>query len=416
MIDFSSFLSPGIGVWWSQASAEPTPLVHSLLEQAATLGPVRAFTGLTWNQRLTTDLPSGVTLVSYGALGALRRLGRNGQLEIIPCHYSALPRLFASGRLPRDVGLVQVSPPDSDGECSLGIGVDYVADAIAHTPVLIAEINRRMPRTLGTPTISVSQFSATIHTDRPLVEGQARPPDEVDRAVARRVAELIDDGATIQTGVGTLPEAVLTALSDHACLGIHSGLISDGVMHLVERGVVTGCRKEADPGLIVTGAALGTTDLYERVPDLPAEFRAASYTHSAAVLARLRSFVAINSALQVDLTGQVNAEVYGGRHLGGIGGQADFSRAAAATGSLSIIALRSTSGGRSSVVAKLDEGVVTTSRADVDAVVTEHGVAHLTGVPIDQRAQLLIDIAAPEHREELERRATEALHGHVRRR
>ena len=147
MIDLSPFVRPGAGVWWSQASAEPTMLVHALLDQAHRLGPVRAFAGMSWDQRLTTALPPGVTLVSYGALGALRSLGRSERLQIVPCHYSALPRLFASGRLPHDVGLVQVSPPDASGCCSLGIGVDYVADAVDHTPTLIAEINERMPAT-----------------------------------------------------------------------------------------------------------------------------------------------------------------------------------------------------------------------------------------------------------------------------
>jgi len=402
MIDLSPFVRPGTGIWWSQASAEPTPLVHALLDQADLLGPVRAFTGMSWDHRLTTALPPGVTLVSYGALGALRSLGR-GRLQIVPCHYSALPRLFANRRLPQDIGLVQVSPPDSSGYCSLGIGVDYVADAIEHTPVLIAEINERMPATMGSPRISYNRFSAVVHTDRPLLEAPDRVPDNIDRAIAGNVAGLIMNGATVQVGVGLLPTAVLEALSGHTELGVHSGIISDPVLDLVDKGVITGVGKEIDVGLIVTGAALGTEELYSRIPGLPAEFRPTSYTHAPAVLARLRSLVAINSALQVDLTGQVNAEVSRGRHLGGIGGQADFSRAAASTGSGSIIALRSSVSGHSTIVAALDGGVVTTGRADVDVVVTEHGVAHLTGIPIEMRAARLVAIAAPEHREALER-------------
>jgi acyl-CoA hydrolase len=403
VIDLSPFVRPGAGVWWSQASAEPTTLVHALLDQAHRLGPVRAFAGMSWDQRLTTALPPGVTLVSYGALGALRSLGRSERLQIVPCHYSALPRLFASGRLPHDVGLVQVSPPDASGCCSLGIGVDYVADAVDHTPTLIAEINERMPATTGSPRIPVGRFSAVIRTDRPLLEAPHRVPDGAERAIAGHVAELVGNGATIQVGVGLLPTAVLGALSGHSDLAVHSGIISDPVLHLVDKGVITGARKEIDPGLIVAGSALGSAELYARIPGLPAEFRPASYTHAPAVLARLRGLVAINSALQVDLTGQVNAEVRRGRHLGGIGGQADFSRAAASTGSGSIIALRSAADGRSTIVAALDGGVVTTGRADVDAVVTEHGVARLTGVPIEKRAARLIAIAAPEYREALER-------------
>jgi len=352
MIDLAPFVRPGTGIWWSQASAEPTPLVHALLDQAELLGPVQAFTGMSWDERLTTALPAGVTLVSYGALGALRSLGR-GRLQIVPCHYSALPRLFASGRLPQDVGLVQVSPPDASGYCSLGIGVDYVADAIEHTPVLIAEVNERMPAPAGSPRIPFSRFSAVVHSDRPLLEAPDRAPDDTDRAIARNVAGLIMNGATVQVGVGLLPTAVLEALSGHADLGVHSGIISDPVLRLVDKGVITGSGKEIDPGVIVTGGALGTAELYSRVPGLPVEFRPASYTHAPAVLARLRSLVAVNSALQVDLTGQVNAEMSRGRHLGGIGGQADFSRAAASTGSGSVIALRSSVGGRTTIVAGL---------------------------------------------------------------
>lgn len=406
MIDFTPFLRPGSGVWFSQAAAEPTPLVHDLLDQAETLGPLRAFTGLTWDDRLTRALPAKITLVSYGAMGGLRSLG-DGRLEVVPSHYSALPRLFASGRLPCDVGLVQVSPPDAAGNCSLGIGVDYAADAIAHTPVLIGEINARMPATAGTPAIPLGRFAAVAFTDRPLLEAPEFGARPVDRAIAGHVASLVNDGDTIQIGIGVVPGAVLDALSGHAELGIHSGQISDPVLRLTDQGVITGARKEIDPGVIVTGAAFGSSDLYARLGSMPVVFRAASYTHAPGVLSRLGHLVAINSALQVDLTGQVNAELRQGRQVGGIGGHSDFSRAAAATGSCSVIALRSTAGEHSTIVPSLDHGVVTTGRSDVDAVVTEYGIAHLTGVPLHQRAPRLIAIAAPEHREALERAAYE---------
>ncbi|MCU1655804.1 MAG: putative 4-hydroxybutyrate CoA-transferase, partial [Pseudonocardiales bacterium] len=327
MIDFSHYVGPGTGIWWGQTSAEPTPLVHALLDQADRLGPVRAFCGMSWDDRLTTQLPESITLQSYGALGRLRSLSREGRLEILPCNYSALPRLFADGSLPHDVGLIQVSPPDEDGQCTLGVGVDYVADAIAHTPVLIAEINRRMPPTKGTPRISVDRFSAFIETDRPLPEAPVHTPDDVDRTIARHVAGLIEDCDTVQLGVGPLPSAVLAALTGHRDLGMHSGMISDAVLRLVDAGALTGAKKEVDTGLVVTGAALGSTELYERIPDLPLEFRPASYTHAPGVLAQLRSFVAINSAIEVDLTGQIGAEVRHGHYVGAVGGQADFSRA-----------------------------------------------------------------------------------------
>jgi acyl-CoA hydrolase len=407
MIDLSPYVRRGTGIWWSQVSAEPTVLVHALLDQADRLGPVRAFCGMTWDERLTTRLPQSVTLMSYGALGSLRALSRAGRLQVVACNYSALPKLFASGALPCDVGFVQVSPPDSDGNCSLGIGVDYVADAIAHTPVLIAEVNRRMPDTVGTARIPISRFSAMVETDRPLLEAPERAADQTERDIARHVAALVEDGDTLQLGIGSLPSAVLEALSGHADLGIHSGMISDPVVRLVDKGVITGAGKQIDAGVIVTGAALGTSDLYQRIPELPVEFRPASYTHDPGVLSQLRNLVAINSAIEVDLTGQVGAELRRGVYVGAVGGQADFTRAASTTGARSIIALRSRSGGKSTIRAALQAGAVTTARADVDYVVTEYGAARLSGASLAERGRRMTAIAAPEYREQLERAAAQ---------
>lgn len=397
-LDLSRHVRPGDGVWWSQAGAEATPLVDALLDALPAIGPVRAFCGLTVNPRLRTP-PDELSLTSYGALGELRHTDR---LAVVPAHYSTLPRLFAERLLPGDVGLVQVAPPDRDGLCSLGIGADYAADAVVHSRVLIAEINERMPRTTGTPGIPRERFAAVIETDRPLAPVPDRAPDAVDEAIAAHVAGLVADGDTVQIGVGALPTAILAGLSGHRDLGFHAGMLTDGVRRLVERGVITGARKEIDRGALVTGTAVGGPALYDRLPDLPVAFRPASYTHTPAVLARLRRLVSINSALEVDLTGQVGAESVHGRALGAVGGQADFSGAAARTGARSIIALRATAGGRSTVVAGLS-GPVTTARADVDVVVTEHGVADLRGCPLDDRAARLIAIAAPEHRGPLRR-------------
>lgn len=407
MIDLSRYVAPGAEIWWSQTSAEPQPLVHALLDQIDTLGPHRAFCGLTWDKRLTRELPDQLSIVSYGGLGELRALSRAGRLEVIPCHYSKLPRMFAQGLLPNDVGFVQVSPPDENGNCSLGVGADYAADAVAHTKVLIAEINQRMPVTKGTPLIHVSRFSAVVETDRPLIEAPERPADPVDLAIAQQIAALVEDGDTIQLGVGPLPSAMLDALSGHKDLGIHSGMISDGVVRLVDKGVITGARKEIDRGTVVTGAALGSAEFYNRLGDLPVEFRPASYTHAPETLSRLHSLVSINSAIEVDLTGQVGAEIRKGAYIGAIGGQVDFSRAASLTGARSIIALRSTSGGQSTLNPRLESGVVTTSRADVDVVVTEFGAAHLRGCNLFERARRLAAIAAPEYRESLERSVAE---------
>jgi len=398
-LDLTRFIKAGDGIWWSQTSAEPTLLVAALLDQVDRIGPVRAFVGMTSNERLTTDLPSSLHVVSYGALGDLRALSRAGRLEVIPCNYSALPRMFERGELPHDVGLVQVSAPDADGMCSLGVGVDYIADAIEHTRILIAEVNRRMPSTVGSARIPLRRFSATIETDRPLVEFVTSAASHAEPAIAALVAGLVEDGDTIQLGVGALPTAVLAALNERSDLGIHSGMISDGVLDLIDRGVITGAAKEIDRGIVVTGAALGTSALYERVRELSIQFRPASYTHSPETLSQLRSLVSINSAIEVDLTGQVNAERRHGTYIGAVGGQSDFSRAASLTGRRSIIALRSKSGTHSTIVPSTR--TVTTSRTDVDVVVTEHGIAELRGHGFRERARRLAAIAAPEFRDEL---------------
>lgn len=401
MLDLREHIRAGDGVWWSQAGAEATPLVDALLDQVAGIGAVRAFCGLTFNPRLA-DPPAELSLVSYGAMGELRAASAAGRLEVVPAHYSALPRLFAEGRLPGDVGLVQVAPPGPDGRCSMGIGADYAADAARHSRVLVAEINHRMPAITGTRRIPLERFAAVLETDRALPELAERAPDAVDEAIAAHVAGLVSDGDTIQIGVGVLPSAILDGLVGHRDLGVHSGMITDGVLRLVEKGVITGARKEIDTGTVVTGAVLGSAELYARLPQMPVAVRPASYTHHPGVLARLGRLVAINSALEVDLTGQVGAEVAGGRYLGGIGGQADFSGAAARTGACSIIALRSrTPSGASALVPALPGGVVTTARADVDVVVTEHGVAWLRGCPLSGRGRRVAAVAAPEHRDAL---------------
>ncbi len=401
MVDFSRYLFPGAGIWWGQFAAEPTPLIHELLDQVGAIGHIKAFLGLTRDKRFLRELPKEIDVVSYGALGGLRQVSEARRLEVVPCNYSMLPRLFAERRLPSDVGLVQVAPPDADGYCSLGIGVEYVADAASHTPVLIAEINRRMPSTRGSTRIHISRFAAIVESDRPLPSAPHRAATDVEKRIAVNIAGLVCDGDTVQMGVGSLPAAVSENLLNHKDIGIHSGMISDGILALIDKGVVTGARKEVDAGLVVAGAAIGSATLYDRVPDLPVEFRPASYTHSPGVLAMFRSLVSINSAIEVDLTGQVGAEYRRGVYVGAVGGQADFSRAAAVTGARSIIAIRSTSRGESTIKTGLEYGAVTTSKADVDYVVTEHGVAELRGADLAVRARRLVAVAAPEHRDRL---------------
>ncbi|GFG82816.1 hypothetical protein MPRG_60920 (plasmid) [Mycobacterium paragordonae] len=287
-----------------------------------------------------------------------------------------------------------------------GVGVDYVADAIPHTPVLIAEINAQMPATLGTPRIPVERFAATISTDRALPEDTVRAPNEADRVIAARIAELIDDGDTIQLGVGSLGSAVIDALMGHEDLGVHTGMITDGLLRLIDKGVATGARKEIDTYLAVVGTALGSAGLYRRVTDLPVRFLPTSYTHAPQVLSRLHSLVSVNFAVEVDLSGQIGAEVSRGVYVGAVGGQVDFTRAAALTGKRSIIAVRATSRGASTIKTTLEGGVVTTGRSDVDTVVTEYGTAHLRGCSLGERARRLTAIAAPEFRNQLDQERT----------
>jgi acyl-CoA hydrolase len=402
MVDIARFVAPGTRLWWSQGAAEPVPLVDAFFDQASAIGAVQAFVGLAIRRWPIDDAPEA-SFLSYGALGELRSVSAASRLDVLPVNFSTLPRLFASGALPTDVALIQVSPPDADGLCSLGVGVDYAADALVHTRVVLAEVNAQLPRTVGGPRLPLDRFAAVVHTDRELLALPERPADEIDTAIAAHVAALIEDRDTLQLGVGSLPAAVLRALGGHQDLGIHSGLISGGVLGLVDKGVITGAYKEVDPGLVVTGSAVGELSTYQRISGLAARFRPVSYTHAPATLAQLGRLVSINSAIEVDLTGQIGAELRGDTYVGGIGGQVDFAHAAAVSGRRSIFTVRSTSRGASAITPLLSGGLVTTGRADVDAVVTEHGVAHLRGATMAQRAVRLIEIAAPEHREALQR-------------
>ncbi|GAC84672.1 putative 4-hydroxybutyrate CoA-transferase [Gordonia paraffinivorans NBRC 108238] len=405
MIDFGE-LAGGTGVWWGQAAAEPRPLVDALLDPARERGPLRLFTGLSWNERLASALAPGDEMISYGGLGSLRDLG--DRLQVVPCHYGAMPRLFAEGRLPADIGIVTVAPPDAHGQCSLGIGADYMADAAAVTPRLFAEINQQMPAVPGAPSLPLASFAGYVETDRPLAQEAVREPGEPDRAIAANIAGLIDDGDTLQVGVGSIGAAVLEALAGHRELGVHTGMVTDGMMRLIDTGVITNAAKPIDTGVCVAGTALGSTELYRRSAELPFRFAATSYTHAPQVLSQISNLVAVNFAIEVDLTGQVGAELSRGNYLGAVGGQVDFARAASYTGKRSVVALRAAVRGRSSIKFALDEGAVSTGRADVDCVVTEYGVAHLRGQPLAERRRRLIAVAAPEFREDLARQVAES--------
>jgi acyl-CoA hydrolase len=317
------------------------------------------------------------------------------RLDVVPAHFSALPGLFARRQLPGDVALIQVSPPDHEGRCSLGAGVDYIDDAVHHARTVIAEVNDQCPRS-GGRSIAWDRIDVVVRTARPLLEAPVPNPGPTEVGIAANVAEIVRDGDTFQLGVGALPEAILAALRDHADLGVHSGMISDGVLDLIECGAVTNERKGADQGLTVTGAALGTRRLFAALTERQ-EIRLmpVSYTHAPETLARVGRLAAINSAMQVDLTGQVNSERVGSRRLGAVGGQVDFLRAAALSGGVPIVALPA-----KRIVPALD-GPVTTARSDVDWVITEHGACSLRGLSEGQRRKELLRVAGAERAEVL---------------
>ncbi|MDI3285616.1 bifunctional acetyl-CoA hydrolase/transferase family protein/GNAT family N-acetyltransferase [Polyangium sp. 15x6] len=329
-----------------------------------------------------------------------------GRADFMPVFLSDIPELIRSRRVRIDVALIQVSPPDAHGYVSLGVSVDIVRAAIDAADLILAEVNPRMPRTHGDSFLNVDRIQHLVPVDAPLPTRAAEPLDEVDRAIGRHIASLIPNGATLQTGIGRIPDAALAALGEHHDLGVHTEMFSDGVMRLALRGVINGRRKTLLPGKLVTSFVMGSQALYDWVHDNPAvEMRPSGFTNDPFIIAQNDMMIAINAALAVDLTGQVAADTLMGRFFSGIGGQVDFIRGSARSrGGKPIIALRSTAkeGQVSRIVPGLEQGAgVVTSRGDVHYVVTEHGIADLWGKNIRQRALALIDIAHPDHRVDL---------------
>lgn len=328
-------------------------------------------------------------------------------VDYIPCFLSEIPQLFRSGRRPLDVALVQVSPPDAHGYCSLGTSVDVAAAAVEVSALVIAEINPRMPRVLGDGIVHVSKIDHAIEIDAPLPEVPRAELGPTERAIGRFAAELIDDGATLQMGIGSIPDAVLAALASHKHLGIHTEMWSDGALDLILSGAVDNTKKAVHPGKTVSGFVMGSQRLYDFIDDNPSVIQLdIGYVNNTAVIARNPKVAAINSAVEVDLTGQICADSIGHRIISGVGGQMDFIRGASLSpGGKPIIALPSrTSSGTPRIVATLNPGAgVVTTRAHVHYIVTEHGVADLYGKTLNERARALISIAHPDDREDLDR-------------
>lgn len=412
-IDLSKYIRPGDGVTWGQACSEPLTLTEAFVTQRAAYTGARVFLGVNYSGVVQSAHADHLKLASYCGAGHNRKLADAGLLDICPFPYSQLAGLIESGRLKTDVVLVQVSPPNAKGEYSLGLSVEYLGSALKTARCVIAEVNDQVPWTHTTPLLKESDFAAIVHSSRPPVPLPYGAPGEVELAIGRNAAQFIPDRSVVEFGLGSLPDAILAALADRRDLGVHSGLLCDGVAKLMQSGAITNAHKSIDRGVTVGGVLFGTKLLFDFARNNPAiALRATDYTHSAKVLGSLDNFVAVNSAVEVDLTGQVNAEIANGSYVGAVGGALDFIRAAnASPGGASLICLPASIGTKlSRVVAKLS-GPVATPRSEAGVFVTEHGVADLRGVPLAERPAKMIAIAHPAFREALEREAHGARNG-----
>jgi acetyl-CoA hydrolase len=345
----------------------------------------------------------------------VRTAVHEGRADFTPVLLSEVPLLFREGHLPLDVVLVQVSPPDEHGFCSLGIEAGLVKTPAQVAKIVIAEVNEQMPRTLGDSFIHFSKIDYAVPVNYPLAELPMGEPNELSMNIGRHIADLIDDGSTMQMGIGAIPDSVLNYLEDKRDLGVHTELFSDGVMKLIQDGIITNEKKTLHTGKIIAGFILGSHDLYDFVDDNPIiELHPTEYVNDPFVIAQNEKMISINSAIEVDLTGQVCADSIGPKLYSGVGGQLDFVYGAARSkGGKPIIALPSTAtpgGGDaiSRIVPTLKPGAgVVTTRNHVHYIATEYGIAYLYGKTIKERARALIEIAHPDFQEELERRAYE---------
>jgi acyl-CoA hydrolase len=381
-----------------QGVGEPTALVATLVEQAPAIAGTEVFVGLSYTGLLSEAAAQDLTLSSFGAMASLAPLAAAGLLGVIPCHYADVSRVLSARAGENMVVMIQVSPADADGNHSLGVALDYTHELLGPARVVLAEINDQMPVTNG-PKVHSSRFAATVRSSRPLPVISEPKASDLHRGIAATAVELVPAGATIQLGIGAVPSVVGGYLASQRDLRVHSALVGDWLLALAKGGAL-----RDEPGAVTVGGAAGSAELYQYLAESGAAFVPIPQLSPPDVLARIDRLVAMNSALQVDLTGQVNAEVAGDRYLGGIGGQVDFLRGAQLSpGGRSIIMLPATAarGTLSRIVPTLDQGVVTTGRSGVDYVVTEYGLADLRGRTLAERRAALIAIAAPEHRDRL---------------
>lgn len=411
-IDLSRYIKTGDAVIWTQTTAEPLTLTEALVAQRQTIGRCSAFIGATYSHTLQPEHQDFLKLSTFGGFGFNHRLIDAHALEVIPLHCSEVGNMITKGVISCDVAMLQLSPLGPDGKHSLGISADYMIEAARRARVVIAEINAQMPWTETSSMLEGISIHAKIDSDRPLLELPPARIGENEKKIARIASTFIPDRAVLELGLGAIPEAILGLLTDRRDLGIHSGVLGDAAIELVQQGVITNAFKSLDTGKIVTASLLGTQKLYDfGRANNGLSLKPYAYTHALHNLARLENFTAINSAIEVDVTGQVNAESVNGRYVGATGGLVDFVRGAlTAPKGRSIIALPSTTrdGGVSRIVSQIKNGPVTCLRSDADIVVTEWGAAQLRGKTLTERVNAMIAIAHPDHREALEREVRNA--------
>lgn len=394
-------------------AAAPQQLIRAMTERAPELRNVEIVHLHTEGAAPYTapELAESFRVNAFFVGANVRGAVHSGRADYIPVFLSEIPALFRRGFLPIDVAMIHVSSPDKHGFCSLGISVDIARAAVDCAKFVIAQINPQMPRTIGDALVHVDDIHAMVESDEPLIEAPIPAISAVEQAIGRHIAGLIEDGATLQMGIGAIPNAVLSSLTNHKDLGVHTEMFSDGVIPLVESGVITGRKKAKHPGKIVAGFVMGTKRLYDFVDDNPQVLMLdIAYVNDTTVIRRNPKVTAINSAIEIDLTGQVCADSIGTLQYSGVGGQMDFIRGASLSeDGKPIIALQSTtSKGDSKIVPFLKEGAgVVSTRAHVHYIATEYGVTNLYGKNLHQRAAELIKLAHPSHREALEKAAFE---------
>jgi len=408
-------LRPGQRVFIGTGCAVPMTLVSALTRRGAELTDTELVHLLTFGEApyANQEMRRYFRVNSFFIAKNVREVIQEGLGDYTPIHLSDIPRLFNSGQLPLDVALIQVTPPDTNGMCSLGVSVDIVKSAAENASLVIAEVNPNMPRTLGNSSLHVYDIDVLVPVETPLLEVSYVTPSEEACQIAEHLAALIEDGSTVEFGIGRIPQALMPLLTHKRDLGIHTEMLTDGIVDLIESGAVTGERKKIDHGKIVASFCLGTRKLYDYIDGNPLfAFHPTEYINDPFVISQQPKMVAINTALEIDLTGQVCADSLGEKFYSGVGGQVDFNRGAGkAAGGRAIIALPSTAknGDVSRIVTHLTEGAgVVTTRAGVHYVVTEYGVAYLHGKSIKERALALISIAHPKFRAQLLRGAIES--------